>query len=196
MDRMARALGLGGTTEADDELRPNDNESVTQGQTVVAPAAADDYGNILMAARRGRDVAVTQTQEMAEAPRGQQAIQPPLGPQMGLPLGPLAPALPHQQEEYSGISTALKRQVQLIHEPLTIMSESAMQRDIQGSTAKQTAFKEFATNYNQMRVYIAMVGEQKSVTMIHTIRAYYSIRAATNAYQGKVMGFIGDRRAT
>ncbi len=41
-----------------------------------------------------------------------------------------------------------------------------------------------------------MVGKQKSVTMIHTIGAYYSIRAATNAYQGKVMGFIGDRRAT
>jgi hypothetical protein len=141
MDRMARALGLGGTTEADDELRPNDDKSVTQGQTVVALAAADDYWNILMAARRGRDVAVTQTQETAEAPRGQQAIQPPLGPQMGLPMGPLAPALPQQQEEYSGIGTALKRQVQLIHEPLTIMSELAMQRDIQGSTAKQTAFK-------------------------------------------------------
>jgi hypothetical protein len=61
MDRMARALGLGGTTEADNELRPNDNKSVTQGQTVMAPATNDDYWNILMAVRRGRDVAVTQT---------------------------------------------------------------------------------------------------------------------------------------
>jgi hypothetical protein len=51
MDKMARALGLGGTTEADDELRPNDNESVTQGQTVMAPAAADNSWNILMAAQ-------------------------------------------------------------------------------------------------------------------------------------------------
>ncbi len=50
MNRMARALGLGGTTKVDDELRPNNNESVTQGQTVVAPAADDDYWNILMAA--------------------------------------------------------------------------------------------------------------------------------------------------
>jgi hypothetical protein len=32
--------------------------------------------------------------------------------------------------------------------------------------------------------------------MIHTIGVFYSIRAATNAYQGKVLGFIGDRRAT
>ncbi len=71
MDMMARALDLGGTTEADNKLRPNNNESVTQGQTVVAPAANDDYWNILMAARRGRDVVVTQTQETAEAPQGQ-----------------------------------------------------------------------------------------------------------------------------
>jgi hypothetical protein len=71
-----------------------------------------------------------------------------------------------------------------------------MQRDIQDNVAKQNAFREFTTNYNQMRMYIAMVGEQKSITMIHTIGAYYSIRAATNSYQGKVMGFIGDRRAT
>ncbi len=68
MDRMAQALGLGGTTEADDGLRPNDNKSVTQRQTVVAPATNDNYWNILMAARQGRDVAVTQTQETAEAP--------------------------------------------------------------------------------------------------------------------------------
>ncbi len=40
-----------------------------------------------------------------------------------------------------------------------------------------------------------MVGEQKTVTMIHMIGAFYSIRATTNAYQGKIMGFIGDPRA-
>jgi hypothetical protein len=58
------------------------------------------------------------------------------------------------------------------------------------------AFQEFATNYTQLRVYLAMVGEQKTVTMIHTIGAFYSIRAATNLYQGKILGFIGNRRAT
>ena len=34
------------------------------------------------------------------------------------------------------------------------------------------------------------------MTMIHTLGTFYSIRAATNAYQGKVLGFVGDRRAT
>jgi hypothetical protein len=32
--------------------------------------------------------------------------------------------------------------------------------------------------------------------MIHTLGSFYSIRTATNAYQGKVMGFIGYQRAT
>ncbi len=41
-----------------------------------------------------------------------------------------------------------------------------------------------------------MVGEQKTITMIHMVGVFYSIRASTNAYQGKVLGFIGDRRAT
>ncbi len=51
-------------------------------------------------------------------------------------------------------------------------------------------------NYTRLRVYLAMMGEQKNVTMIHTLGTFYSIHTATNAYQGKVMGFIGDRRAT
>jgi hypothetical protein len=45
-------------------------------------------------------------------------------------------------------------------------------------------------------MYLAMVGEQENVTMIHTLRTFYSICTATNAYQGKIMGFIGDRMAT
>ena len=69
MDRMARALGLGGINEADDELRHNVNENSTQGQTAVAPAANDDSWNIVMAEQRGKNAAVTQTQETAEAPR-------------------------------------------------------------------------------------------------------------------------------
>jgi hypothetical protein len=197
MDRVARALGLGGTAEGDDELRLNAAENIMQGQTTGAIAADDESWNIVMAEQRGRQAAVTQTQETNEAPRGQHDFPPQQGPRMGLPMAPQAQT-PHlqQQEEYSGIGNALKRQAQVIHEPLTIMADLSLQRDIQDSAVKQTAFREFATNYNQMRIYIAMVGKQKTITMIHTIGAYYSIRSATNAYQGKIMGFIGDRRAT
>ena len=39
---MAQALGLGGMNKADKELRPNADESITQGQIAMAPAAADE----------------------------------------------------------------------------------------------------------------------------------------------------------
>ncbi len=72
----------------DDELRHNVNENITQGQTAVAPAADDNSWNIVMAEKRGRNAAVTQTQETAEAPRGHQTRPPPLGPQIGQLMAP------------------------------------------------------------------------------------------------------------
>ena len=47
-----------------------------------------------------------------------------------------------------------------------------------------------------MRIYLAMAGKQKTVTMIHMLGTFYLIRALTNAYQGKVLGFVGNQRAT
>ncbi len=41
-----------------------------------------------------------------------------------------------------------------------------------------------------------MVGAQATVTMIYTPGVYYLIKSATNGYQGRVLAFIGDRRAT
>jgi hypothetical protein len=51
-------------------------------------------------------------------------------------------------------------------------------------------------NYGHFQVYIAMIRDQKTITMIHTLGVFYSLKQATNAYQGKVLAFIGDRRAT
>ena len=48
----------------------------------------------------------------------------------------------------------------------------------------------------QFRVYLAMLGGQPHVSMIHTPRVYYSITSSTSACQGKVLAFIGDWRAT
>jgi hypothetical protein len=45
-------------------------------------------------------------------------------------------------------------------------------------------------------VYLAMLGNQTHVSMIHTPGMYYSLASATSTYQGKVLAFIGDRRAT
>jgi hypothetical protein len=41
-----------------------------------------------------------------------------------------------------------------------------------------------------------MIGDQKTITMIHTLGVFYSLNQATNAYQGKVLAFIWDRWAT
>jgi hypothetical protein len=41
-----------------------------------------------------------------------------------------------------------------------------------------------------------MLGGQPYVSIIHTPEVYYSIASSTSTYQGKVLAFIGDRRAT
>jgi len=51
-------------------------------------------------------------------------------------------------------------------------------------------------NVQEFRVYLAMLGNQTHVSMIHTPGVYYSLASVTSTYQGKVLAFIGDRRAT
>jgi hypothetical protein len=60
----------------------------------------------------------------------------------------------------------------------------------------RAGFRDFVANVQQLWVYLAMIGGQAHVTMIHTLVLYYSIKSSTSAYQGKMMAFIGDRRAT
>jgi hypothetical protein len=75
-------------------------------------------------------------------------------------------------------------------------AELKLQWDIQGNAMKQTAFKEFAINYTPLWVYIAMIGDQKTITMIHLLEAFYSLKTATYSYQSKVLAFIRDWRGT
>jgi len=51
-------------------------------------------------------------------------------------------------------------------------------------------------NVQEFWVYLAMLVNQTHVSMIHTPGVYYSLASATSPYQGKVLAFIGDRRAT
>ncbi len=81
-------------------------------------------------------------------------------------------------------------------DPATLEVELKLQWDIQGNAMKQTAFKEFAINNTQLRVYIAMIGDQNTITMIHTLGASYSLKTATNSYKSKVLAFIRDWQAT
>jgi hypothetical protein len=82
-----------------------------------------------------------------------------------------------------------------MYDPRTLEAELSLQQEIQGNAARQATFKDFAVIYGQFWVFIAMIGDQKSITMIHMLGVFYSLKQATNAYQSKVLTFIGDRRA-
>ncbi len=62
-----------------------------------------------------------------------------------------------------------------MYDPATIEAELAVQRGINPTNAtSRTSLRDFAVNVQQFRVYLAMLGGQPHVTMIHTPRAYYS----------------------
>jgi hypothetical protein len=159
---------------------------------------------------------ITQTQ-------GEQGIPlpPAAPPAMGIPLPPAAPVVrggmnppppPPQQAgaaglgggqrppgdaAYSGIDSVLQKLGHTMYDPATIEAELSVQlRGTPGDLANRTAFRNFVVNIQKFRVYLAMLAGQTHVSMIHTPRVYYSIASATSTYQGKVLAFIGDRRAT
>jgi hypothetical protein len=84
-----------------------------------------------------------------------------------------------------------------MYDPASIQAELAVQlRGTPGDLANRMSFHEFVVNVQEFRVYLAMLGNQTHVYMIHTPGVYYSLASATSTYQGKVLAFIGDRRAT
>ncbi len=103
---------------------------------------------------------------------------------------------PQAPTEYSGLEAALCCLGHNMHNPGTITAELKLQSKINGNQAKYAAFHDFSVNYNQLQVYLAMAGTQATVMMIHTPGVYYFIKSATNRYQGRVLAFIGDHRAT
>ena len=184
-------MGLGRRDEPDDDALPAPYAETATQRTAGdrGDEDNDDESWALVMARTagGARRPISQTQEMA-----QQATEQPQPP----PTVQAAARPPTPLEDFSGITAALKKQGHQNYDVPVVASELALQRDIGTNTTKQSAFKDFATNYTQLRVYLAMVGTQKTVTMIHTVGTFYSIRATMNAYQGKVLGFVGDRRAT
>ena len=65
-----------------------------------------------------------------------------------------------------------------------------------GNPASRYGYHKLVINVQQFRVYLGMLGGQSHIVMIHTPGVYYSFASATRAYQGKVLAFVGDQRAT
>jgi hypothetical protein len=98
---------------------------------------------------------------------------------------------------YSGIDSVLQKLGGKMYDPASIQAKLTMQlRGAPGDLANRTSFREFVVNVQEFRVYLAMLGNQTHVSMIHTPGMCYSLASATSTYQGKVLAFIGDRRAT
>ena len=139
---------------------------------------------------------ITQTQ-------GEQGI--PLPPAVSIPLPPATPTpaglgggqQPPGDAAYFGIDSVLQKLGHTMYSPVTIEAELSVQlRGTPGDLANWMAFRDFVVNVQQFWMYLAMLGGQTHVSMIHTPGVYYSIASATSTYQGKVLAFIGDRRAT
>jgi hypothetical protein len=160
-------------------------------------AAGADFGNQLQAVPMG--ATITQPQGVdADVLTLPLPPPPPQQQQRGVGVSSVGGAQ-HQQAMavYSGIDAALCTLGHTMYDPGAIDAELAIQSGINpADAASRSAFRDFAVNVQKFRVYIAMLGGQPYVSMIHTPGVYYSIDALTSAYQGKVLVFVGDRRAT
>jgi hypothetical protein len=95
---------------------------------------------------------------------------------------------------YSGIDSVIQKLGGRMYDPATIQAELAVQlRGTPGDLANRTSFREFVVNVQEFRVYLAMLGNQTHVYMIHTPGVYYSLTSPTSTYQSKVLAFIGDK---
>ena len=146
---------------------------------------------------------ITQTQ--GDAPTA--GYIPPAPPGIGGGMNP--PPFPPQQAgmgggqqptgdaAYYGIDSILQKLGGKMYVPASIQVELAVQlRGTPGDLANRMSFRKFVVNVQEFWVYLAMLGNQTHVSMIHTPGVYYSFAFATSTYQGEVLAFIGDRRAT
>ena len=63
-----------------------------------------------------------------------------------------------------------------MYDPATIQAELVVQlRGTPGDLSNRTSFREFVVNVQEFRVYLAMLGNQTHVSMIHTPGVYYSL---------------------
>jgi hypothetical protein len=99
--------------------------------------------------------------------------------------------------EYSDIDAALQKLGHTMYDSATINAELLVQSAVSLEDAMLCArFHNFVANVQQLRVYLGMLGGQSHMTMIHTPGIYYSIKSSMSAYQGKIMAFIGNCRAS
>ena len=79
--------------------------------------------------------------------------------------------------------TVLKKLGHTMYDPATIDAELAVQSGVNSiEPASRRVFRDFVVNVPQFRVYLAMLGGQQHVSIIHIPGVYYSIASAAPTF--------------
>jgi hypothetical protein len=180
----------------------NNFPPLNKGVTFDDPEAASNFTNQLMPPPAAMTITQPPVDEATQAGGGAGDIPPPPGgpipPQAGGGAGvPGSGQGAQGGGTYSGLEASLTQLGHTMYDAETIRAELGVQRGVNpGDAASRAAFRDFVVNVQHLRMYLAMLGGQAHVTMIHTPGVYYSISPSMSAYQGKVLAFIGDRQGT
>ena len=106
-------------------------------------------------------------------------------------VGPMGPS-----GEYSGIGSCLDKLGDALQGPELLIRPVRWQRTVAGDSGKISAFTAEVGSLLTFQAFLMMREGSAMVTTVHSIAKYFSLSAATSRYQGKYIGFVGDRLAT
>ena len=105
-------------------------------------------------------------------------------------VGPMGPS-----GEYSGIGSCLDKLGDALQGPELLIRPVRWQRTVAGDSGKISAFTAEVGSLLTFQAFLMMREGSAMVTTVHSIAKYFSLSAATSRYQGKYIGFVGDRLA-
>ena len=97
---------------------------------------------------------------------------------------------------YSGIGSCLDKLGDALQGPELLIRPVRWQRTVAGDSGKISAFTAEVGSLLTFQAFLMMREGSAMVTTVHSIAKYFSLSAATSRYQGKYIGFVGDRLAT
>jgi hypothetical protein len=98
--------------------------------------------------------------------------------------------------EYSGIGSCLDKLGDALHGPDLLIRPVRWQWAVAGDSGKISTFTAEVGSLLTFQAFLMMREGSAMVTTVHSIAKYFSLSAATSRYQGKYIGFVGDRLAT
>jgi hypothetical protein len=100
------------------------------------------------------------------------------------------------QAAYSGIGRYLAELGPNINDTALLIRTLQWQRDVAGENTKATSFKAEVGSLQGFQAFLMMREGNAMVTLLHSVAKYFSISTATSRYQGRHIGFVGDRLPT